>query len=143
MNTIKTIITGHGYYAYGLKSSFKMLAIVPKNFIFIDFTENMSVEELRRDFEVQISSDEEVLFFTDLAGGTPFKVASEIGFKNSKIEVVAGANLASLLETSFNEFGNTHVYAQQLIELSKKSTVYFGEITMSESLNEDIQEEGI
>lgn len=143
MNKIKTIITGHGYYACGIKSSFEMLALVPKNFIFINFTKDMDEKKLRRDFEAQLSHNEEVLFFTDLAGGTPFKIASEIGFENNKIEVVAGANLASLLETSFGEYENVHAYTHEVMTATKKSTVRFDEIIMSENVGEENGKKGI
>mgnify|MGYP002224546062 CR=1 FL=1 len=39
---------------------------------------------------------------SDLAGGSPFKTAVEIGFPRGNVEVVAGTNLGMLVETQLN-----------------------------------------
>ncbi|MBC6004050.1 MAG: PTS sugar transporter subunit IIA [Paeniclostridium sordellii] len=95
------IITGHGNFASGLKSS---LDLIVGNYDFIkvvDFTENKNPEELKNDIKSIIDkcSDNELYIFTDLAGGTPFKVSSELAFNNN-IKVFCGTNLPMLIEAS-------------------------------------------
>ncbi|MFR3072449.1 EIIAB-Man [uncultured Clostridium sp.] len=93
------IITGHGNFASGLKSS---LDLIVGNYDFIkvvDFTENKNPEELKNDIKSIIDkcSDNELYIFTDLAGGTPFKVSSELALNNN-IKVFCGTNLPMLIE---------------------------------------------
>ncbi len=95
------IITGHGNFASGLKSS---LDLIVGNYDFIkvvDFTENKNPEELKNDIKSIIDkcSDNELYIFTDLAGGTPFKVSSELALNNN-IKVFCGTNLPMLIEAS-------------------------------------------
>ncbi|GAA0860940.1 PTS sugar transporter subunit IIA [Paraclostridium tenue] len=93
------IITGHGNFASGLKSS---LDLIVGNYDFIkvvDFTENKNPEELKNDIKSIIDkcSNNELYIFTDLAGGTPFKVSSELALNNN-IKVFCGTNLPMLIE---------------------------------------------
>ncbi len=95
------IITGHGNFASGLKSS---LDLIVGNYDFIkvvDFTENKNPEELKNDIKSIIDkcSDNKFYIFTDLAGGTPFKVSSELALNNN-IKVFCGTNLPMLIEAS-------------------------------------------
>lgn len=95
------IITGHGNFASGLKSS---LDLIVGNYDFIkvvDFTENKNPEELKNDIKSIIDkySDNELYIFTDLAGGTPFKVSSELALNNN-VKVFCGTNLPMLIEAS-------------------------------------------
>ena len=41
-----------------------------------------------------------ILVCSDLAGGSPFKTAVEVGFPRGNVEVVAGSNLPMLIEVN-------------------------------------------
>lgn len=95
------IITGHGNFGSGMKSS---LDIIVGNYDFIkviDFEEGKSPEELKKELKYMCdNSDDRVFIFTDLLGGTPFKVSSELKLENENIDVICGTNLAMLVETT-------------------------------------------
>lgn len=95
------IITGHGKFASGLKTS---LDLIVGNYDFvkpIDFTEEKSPENLKSEIKTFVESIEgKVYIFTDLVGGTPFKVSSELTLEHSNIEVLCGTNLPMLVEAA-------------------------------------------
>lgn len=95
------IIIGHGNFASGLKSS---LNLIVGEFDFIkdiDFIEDKTPENLKKELEgiVNAYSDEKIYIFTDLLGGTPFKISSELTLDYNNIEVFCGTNLPMLVES--------------------------------------------
>lgn len=98
------IITGHGNFATGLKSS---LDLIVGNYDFIeavDFTEEKSPEYLKKEIiDLIKKSKNKVYIFTDLAGGTPFKVSSELTLDFVNVEVLCGTNLPMLVESTMME----------------------------------------
>ena len=95
------IITGHGKFGSGLKSS---LDLIVGNFDFIktvDFTQEKSSEILKEEIKDFVNdASGKVYIFTDLVGGTPFKVSSELTLDHSNIEVLCGTNLPMLIESA-------------------------------------------
>lgn len=100
---IGIIVTGHGNFATGLASSLKLIAGDVESFIPIDFTGN-SIDELAGKMKDAIATldTKEILIFSDLAGGSPFKTAVEVkmGYEDKTIEVLAGTNLPMIIEIS-------------------------------------------
>ncbi len=98
------IITGHGNFATGLKSS---LDLIVGNHSFIkpiDFTEDKSPECLKEDIKSFVKNyRSKIYIFTDLVGGTPFKVSSELTLEFDNIEVLCGTNLPMLVESTIME----------------------------------------
>lgn len=95
------IITGHGKFGSGLKSS---LDLIVGNFNFVkvvDFTEEKSPDILKKEIINYINGeDRKIYIFTDLVGGTPFKVSSELTLDYPNIEVLCGTNLPMLVESA-------------------------------------------
>lgn len=95
------IITGHGKFGSGLKTS---LDLIVGNFDFVksvDFTEDKSPESLKEEIKTFMKdTDNKVYLFTDLVGGTPFKVSSELALEHSNVEVFCGTNLPMLVEAA-------------------------------------------
>lgn len=95
------IITGHGKFGSGLKTS---LDLIVGNFDFVksvDFTEDKSPESLKEEIKTFVKdTDNKVYLFTDLVGGTPFKVSSELTLEHSNVEVFCGTNLPMLVEAA-------------------------------------------
>ena len=95
------IITGHGRFASGLKTS---LDLIVGNFDFVkpvDFTEDKSPESLKEEINSFIkSTDKKIYVFADLVGGTPFKVSSELTLEYPNVEVFCGTNLPMLVEAT-------------------------------------------
>ncbi|WP_125571102.1 PTS sugar transporter subunit IIA domain-containing protein [Lacticaseibacillus songhuajiangensis] len=143
MAKIHTIITGHGNFASGMRSSVKLLAGVPDNFDFLDFTENMSEEDVSAKLDELNASGEPLLVFADLLGGTPYKCAAKLAVAHPEqdIAVVAGCNLASLLETMFDDYANASEYANALVDATKRAAQVL-DLTPDEP-EEDTDEDGI
>lgn len=118
---ISILIVGHGRFASGLYYSLKMLFGVNENISYIDFDENETSETLKEKVKLEISKFNEkcrsVICLTDIKGGTPFKICSELSLiLENKIEVISGTNMPMLLSL-----------ATQLDDL-----------TLSEAVNESI-----
>ncbi|MGX7059845.1 PTS sugar transporter subunit IIA [Vagococcus humatus] len=120
-----TVISGHGGFATGMKASFNYISSIPEQYYFIDFNEGMSEKDLENKFLEIMNEEKQVLFFTDLLGGTPYKVAAQLAYFNENIEVVTGCNLSSLLESSFMDYNSIEDYANALVEISKNMTECF------------------
>ena len=101
---IGIIVTGHGNFATGLTSSLNLIAGVAENYVAVDFLAEQSVEDLSSNLNKamdSLSNCEGILVFSDLAGGSPFKTSVEVMMtRNDKVEVLAGTNLAMLIEIS-------------------------------------------
>jgi PTS system N-acetylgalactosamine-specific IIA component len=143
----KLIITGHGQYASGLKSSLELLAGPNEDLIFIDFPAEMNEAGLKGQMEETIQSfnNDEILFICDILGGTPYKNAATLSNENGRIEVVAGCNLGSILEAVFQKDTMSLVdLAHSLVDSSKKYTVKFEKIREVQPVhNTDSFEDGI
>lgn len=126
MSTVKVIISGHGTFASGMQGALHLLAKIPDDWEFVNFSEGMSDTQLKEKFEKLLpDDDQQVLFFTDLAGGTPYKVAATLVYNKPKYELVTGCNLGSLLENVFNNTSSAKELAENMVEVSKKGTQHF------------------
>lgn len=98
---IKVIVTGHGHFASGIKASIEQLMGEQEDVVYIDFSVSMGSDDLNQIYqkEVAVNSDDSVLFFCDLLGGTPFRIASTIATTKNNIEVIAGTNLQMLIQS--------------------------------------------
>lgn len=116
---IGIILSGHANFASGLFSSVKLIAGEPDKFKVVDFLESYSTEDLKEEYKKAIEEldCDEILFFTDLVGGTPFKTAVELKFETEKtIEVLSGTNLGMVIESAFGRFTTDGL--DELIELA-------------------------
>lgn len=138
MAKIKTIFTGHGNFATGIASSVRLLAGVPNNFEFIDFTASMDEDDVTAKLNAFNDAAQPLLVFTDLVGGTPYKCAATLAYNNSDqdIAVVAGCNLASILETMFNEYSSAADYAADLVAATNRGAQVL-DLTPTENVADD------
>lgn len=126
---MQIIVTGHGEFASGFASTVKMLAGQITGVSYLDFTEQMTEEELGAKFQNKLEEDPQAVFFCDLLGGTPYKQAVLLTKKYPKIAVIAGGNIGALLEVGLQ--GNltaatdAHQVAQQLLSATKNATNEF------------------
>jgi len=144
----KLIITGHGQYATGLKSSLDLLHGANEDLLFIDFPAEMSDSGLKLEMAetIQAFKDDEFLFVCDLLGGTPYKNAALLANDHDRIEVVAGCNIGAILEAVFQKEALPLTdLAAMLVETSKKYTVKFEKIKEVQPMNteDSLYEDGI
>ncbi|MGA6578517.1 PTS mannose transporter subunit IIA, partial [Providencia sp. NPDC089923] len=76
---------------------------------FIDFIESISPDELEQQMRaaIQSMSCEQVVFLTDLPGGTPCNRAMAIMMENPSVEVLAGVNLPMIVNAAFEREDTT------------------------------------
>ncbi len=99
---IGIILSGHNHFATGLQSSLNLIAGDLANFAAIDFTGDLSIEDLKAkmsDALVELNKNcDHTIIFTDLQGGSPFQAAAMVAMENSNVSVLAGTNLPMLIE---------------------------------------------
>ena len=89
------IITGHSNFATGIASAVKLVAGQQKNLEAVDFPDTYSTEELK----IKLTECKNIIFFTDIVGGSPFKISAELAATSSKnIKIISGTNLGMLIE---------------------------------------------
>ncbi|MGL5540306.1 MAG: PTS galactosamine/N-acetylgalactosamine transporter subunit IIA [Erysipelotrichaceae bacterium] len=100
---IGLIVTGHGNFGTGLTSSLHLIGGEQDAYVAIDFTQEMSVEDLEKRLQEAYSTLAEcdgILVLSDLAGGSPFKTAVLTAMGSEKVQVIGGTNLPMLIEVS-------------------------------------------
>ncbi|WP_066901295.1 PTS galactosamine/N-acetylgalactosamine transporter subunit IIA [Streptobacillus notomytis] len=138
---IKILITGHGKISSGILSSVELIYGVAENLISIDFTQDITPEMLEEKIEKEIlSSCEGVLILTDIAGGTPFKVASILTLKHENVKVIGGMNLPMLLEVlSERDYSTTEKLYHFALEIGKEEIKGF-ELKIRETSSDDFED---
>lgn len=95
------IVTGHGHFATGLTSSLDLIAGPQKNYVAVDFEQNHTTEDLEANLKAAFETLKDcdgIIVFSDLPGGSPFKVAVTVGLAYNNVNVLAGTNLPMLCE---------------------------------------------
>lgn len=144
---IGIILTGHANFASGLTSSLELITGVPTNYFAVDFLTNHSTDDLANGINTSISKLKEngcseILIFSDLLGGSPFKIAVETKFKSDiKIEVLAGTNLGMLIECTMTKdfVSNLDELVEKAIDTGKQQVQKYEFVERTE----DVVEEGI
>lgn len=140
---IGLIISGHGNFASGLRTSLKLIAGEPCNIEYVDFEETNSIEDLRKKYYASLenlNNCDSILALTDLAGGSPFKTLVEVKTQIEKpLEVIGGTNLPMLLEISMTKdiIDDLQSLSQSAIEVAKSGVVKFEFIVHEEEESED------
>ena len=137
------LVTGHGNFATGLTSSVNLIAGMPQKYEAVDFLESYGVEQLAEKLSEamdRLSDCEGILVFSDLAGGSPFKTAVEVGLtKSNRVEVLAGTNLGMIIEIGmargFIEDMDTLV--NMALDTVKNQVVRFELVKRQEVVEED------
>lgn len=117
------ILVGHGYFASGLASSIKLIAGEQENFIPIDFVQELTMEmldeEIKNAFN-ELKDCKNVIIFTDILGGTPFKTAAK--YVNDKVKLIASSNLPMVIEASLSRdlHDDLNKFIQEIINSSKE-----------------------
>lgn len=95
------ILTGHGNFAPGLKSSVDMIAGPQQSFEAVPFLEEKAGEyadTIRAAIADMRAASDGVLVFVDLVGGTPFNQAMLASSAIDNVKIVAGTNLPMLID---------------------------------------------
>lgn len=99
---MKLVLIGHGHYASGVASAVAMLSGNEEAVSYVDFTPVISPDEFESRLRDIAECGEEVVIICDLVGGTPYNRACVIAHENAQVKVVAGMNLAAILEAALS-----------------------------------------
>jgi len=137
------IIVGHGNFGSGLNSTLELIAGKQDFVKYADFTEDKSPEDLKNEVRYQLDSfkdKDKIYLFTDVVGGTPFKVGCELKLEDDRIEVFYGTNMAMIIETCMNsQFGiNLDNDSIKNIGMSNINSFNFYQKSNHESVEEGI-----
>ena len=101
MSSVKAIVAGHGTFAEGMLSAVEQ--ITGRSDLFIGVTNRdlsaADVEQLLRD---RLATSGANVIFTDLPAGSCTMAARRIQREQTDLQVVMGANLATLLDFAFH-----------------------------------------
>ena len=143
---IGIVVTGHGHFASGLTSSVELIGGTPEHYHAVDFVQEDSTDDLEKKLEAAFASLKDctdgILVFTDLVGGSPFKVSVELAMKlqeQYKIVVLSGSNLGMIVEANLTRsFANDiDSLAAQTIETGKTQVMRFELVQHKEVETED------
>ena len=100
---VALLVTGHGKFATGICSALDLIAGKNKYILAVDFEMEDSTDDLLMNLEAAFAKLKEVksiVVFSDIVGGSPFKIASELKYKymDKDIEIVTGTNLPMLIK---------------------------------------------
>ncbi|MDK9362011.1 PTS galactosamine/N-acetylgalactosamine transporter subunit IIA [Lelliottia wanjuensis] len=117
---LSIILTGHGGFASGLEKAMKQILGEQEQFVAIDFPETSTTALLTSQLEqaiAELGDAEDIVFLTDLLGGTPFRVASTMAMEKPGWEVITGTNLQLLLEMVMERDGlSSEAFRLQALE---------------------------
>lgn len=118
---IGIIVTGHGHFANGLGSALQLIAGAQSNYKEITFEDGKTPEVLGEEIQAaitELNTDQGVLIFTDLKGGTPYKESVVSSMSNDNVYVFGGTNIAMLLEASLMRLAEPEIaqFAKDLYE---------------------------
>ncbi|MNG90341.1 PTS system mannose-specific EIIAB component [compost metagenome] len=123
---IGIVVSGHINFASGMQSAIKAIVGEPEQMCFVDFIESMSTDELElalRKAAKDVSSDEGVLFLTDIPGGSPANRATAILMDTAQVEVLAGVNLPMIANAAFERDGASLNELVDILQEIGKSTM--------------------
>lgn len=142
---IKLVVVAHGHFATGAASALELIAGKQENVVVIDFSEGMSAQTVKEKIAAELVDQSEVLVLSDLLGGTPFKVSTELMTAfNGKMNVLSGLNLAMLIEAVFaREMLAFDDLVDKLVNTAKEGVVNAQTLFAAEDQEDDAFEGGI
>ncbi len=96
---VKLIITGHGRFSDGMLDGINFIMGMQKDVVKVEF--NGTDLEIYSDKIEDIIKDsqEGALIFTDIIGGTPFRISTTLSMKYDNVYVITGTNITMVIES--------------------------------------------
>ena len=140
------ILCGHGGFASGLEQAMKQILGEQPQFVAIDFPQESTTALLTSQLSEAINTldpEQDIVFLTDLLGGTPFRVASMLAMQKVGREVITGTNLQLLLEMVLERDGlSSEAFRLQALECGHRGLTSLVD-ELGRCREEQIIEEGI
>lgn len=125
---VEIVVVGHGTYPQGIRTNLEMVAGVPENMHFVDFTPDMSREDLEQNLDTLLETlaGKPVLFCVDLPGATPFQVcALRTAAAPDSRRTVVGVNNMAYMEMAMDAPEDVAQLAQRCVDTTRESLVLF------------------
>jgi fructoselysine and glucoselysine-specific PTS system IIA component len=124
------LIAGHGRFASGLKTALDIIAGKMDRVWVVDayVEENASVEHEIKTIAAQIGSDDELIVFTDLLGGS---ITNQVirNVDMNKVHIISGANFPVLIELVLSDPETPIVEAiESALSSAREQLVYVNKI---------------
>lgn len=122
---IGIIVTGHGNFASGIASSIEVIAGKQDKFEAVDFPIGSTNTDLATQLQAAVERLDcsDIIFCTDIAGGTPFNQSVIISTHLSNSKVISGTNVPVLLEALFSRANQTAVSMAEILVDSHQSRI--------------------
>lgn len=142
---IKLVVVAHEHFAIGAASALELIAGKQENVAVIDFSEGMSAQTVKEKIAAELVDQSEVLVLSDLLGGTPFKVSTELMTAfNGKMNALLSVDLAMLIEAVFvREMLAFDDLVDKLVNTAKEGVVNAQALFAVEDQEDDAFEGGI
>ena len=126
---LKIIVATHGRFAEEVTKSAFMILGEQENVSAVTFLPGEGSEDLIAKYQEvlkDVTADDQVIFLVDLFGGSPFNAAARIVCDNSsKYRLVAGVNLAMLIELCSSVIDDLDQLVSLVVSQGKESIVEF------------------
>lgn len=125
---VEIIVVGHGTYPQGIRTNLEMVVGVPENMHFVNFTPDMSREDLEQNLDALLETlaGKPVLFCVDLPGATPFQVcALRTAAEAESRRAVVGINNMAYMEMAMDALEDVDLLAKRSLDTTRESLVSF------------------
>ena len=97
---MKVLVTGHGGFALGMAEASRMIVGDQELIDWLPFEEGTNLSDYQAQIVARVErhGEEGLLILTDFKGGTPFNVSMLLSQGHPQVAVLAGTNLAMILE---------------------------------------------
>ena len=97
---MKVLVTGHGGFALGMAAASRMIVGDQELIDWLPFEEGTNLSDYQAQIAARVErhGEEGLLILTDFKGGTPFNVSMLLSQGYPQVAVLAGTNLAMILE---------------------------------------------
>lgn len=125
---VEIVVVGHGTYPQGIRTNLEMVVGVPENMHFVNFTPDMSREDLEQNLDALLETlaGKPVLFCVDLPGATPFQVcALRTAAEAKSRRTVVGINNMAYMEMAMDALEDVDQLAKRSLDTTRESLVSF------------------
>ena len=125
---VEIIVVGHGTYPQGIRTNLEMVVGVPENMHFVNFTPDMSREDLEQNLDTLLETlaGKQILFCVDLPGATPFQVrALRTAAEPESRRTVVGINNMAYMEMAMDALEDVDQLAKRSLDTTRESLVLF------------------
>lgn len=125
---VEIMVVGHGTYPQGIRTNLEMVVGVPENMHFVNFTPDMSREDLEQNLDALLETlaGKPMLFCVDLPGATPFQVcALRTAAELESRRTVVGINNMAYMEMAMDALEDVDQLAKRSLDTTRESLVSF------------------